>query len=370
MCCGGRKRKKHDYDPDLPVLRADVWPARHIPIFNGSMLLGPDRITYAITFFLLGLPAIFFIAFTCADIFRYVHWSAGVIILLLGLTLFFANIYCLVKVGTMDPGILPKNVECYREFFAESQTLATEETAAPIEGRFQTANRITELPQAKIVEVNGENLEMKYCRTCKIFRPPRASHCSRCDCCVDRFDHHCPWTGTCIGRRNHRYFYFFVTLTFLLCVYTTASCLLQIGMLISICMKPAVDGSTAPYHDLDFGQAIFTSISLSPVSFIMLLYGGVMGLSVCGLSFYHCYLIGINQTTYEQINNRYKRRRNPYEKSAWNNFKEVLFGPIEPSLIHLDQKIIFSEMVEEERIRKEHDHDEIIQIDEDSDELT
>eukprot|EP00929_Paragymnodinium_shiwhaense_P118641 TRINITY_DN90554_c0_g1_i1.p2 TRINITY_DN90554_c0_g1~~TRINITY_DN90554_c0_g1_i1.p2 ORF type:complete len:459 (-),score=103.37 TRINITY_DN90554_c0_g1_i1:7-1383(-) len=51
-----------------------------------------------------------------------------------------------------------------------------------------------------------------YCNHCKRFKPPRAHHCSRCQRCVLRMDHHCPFTGTCIGLRNHGHFllmYFF-----------------------------------------------------------------------------------------------------------------------------------------------------------------
>merc|ERR1712014_559720 len=54
----------------------------------------------------------------------------------------------------------------------------------------------------KVEEINGHAVTLKWCTACHVYRPPRASHCGTCDVCVDRFDHHCHVTGTCVGKRN------------------------------------------------------------------------------------------------------------------------------------------------------------------------
>ncbi|GCE99894.1 palmitoyltransferase for Vac8p [Zygosaccharomyces mellis] len=62
----------------------------------------------------------------------------------------------------------------------------------------------------------------RVCRTCHVWKPDRCHHCSRCDKCILKMDHHCPWFPSCIGFNNQRFFIQFLlyattysTITFL-----------------------------------------------------------------------------------------------------------------------------------------------------------
>uniref|UniRef100_H3H6V6 Palmitoyltransferase n=1 Tax=Phytophthora ramorum TaxID=164328 RepID=H3H6V6_PHYRM len=63
------------------------------------------------------------------------------------------------------------------------------------------------------------------CAQCEVRRPLKASHCSDCGVCVRELDHHCPWTGKCVGERTIKWFYVFLTFISLHCMLIAAVCL-------------------------------------------------------------------------------------------------------------------------------------------------
>uniref|UniRef100_A0AAV1U220 Palmitoyltransferase n=1 Tax=Peronospora matthiolae TaxID=2874970 RepID=A0AAV1U220_9STRA len=63
------------------------------------------------------------------------------------------------------------------------------------------------------------------CAQCEVRRPFDASHCSDCGVCIRELDHHCPWTGKCIGKRTIKLFYVFLTCISLHCMLVGAACL-------------------------------------------------------------------------------------------------------------------------------------------------
>ncbi|KIZ07589.1 hypothetical protein MNEG_0358 [Monoraphidium neglectum] len=78
----------------------------------------------------------------------------------------------------------------------------------------------------KLQEVKKKDGGLRFCQKCGVHKPPRTHHCSVCQRCVLRMDHHCPWTGNCVGHGNYRAF-------FLLLLYGVAALWHATGLLLA-----------------------------------------------------------------------------------------------------------------------------------------
>lgn len=193
-------------------------------------------------------------------------------------------------------------------------------------------------PRYKEIEINGMCVKLKYCRTCRVYRPPRTHHCSICNACIERFDHHCPWTGSCIGKRNYRFFYLFLASVCLSCIYAGAICTLHILLIFLRKMSLQEDGST----NRNWSLLLWNTFTAAPISFFLLVYSIIMFLSVGLLFIYHTYLTATNLTTYENIRNAFDDTRNPFNRGILRNYFEALFNRIPPSNIKLHEAIDLS----------------------------
>ena len=165
----------------------------------------------------------------------------------------------------------------------------------------------------------------KYCKSCNIWRPPRAHHCRVCDNCVETQDHHCVWLNNCVGRRNYRYFFSFVTTLTLLCILCLSSCLAQILVWRS-------------RNSTSFGDAI----DRWRVPFALCIYVLVFFPYPVSLLAYHLFLMGRGETTREILNSQKfpkSDRHRAYDLgNVFKNWIAVLVRPRPPTYLHFKKE--------------------------------
>ncbi|XP_065205094.1 probable palmitoyltransferase ZDHHC24 [Planococcus citri] len=62
-------------------------------------------------------------------------------------------------------------------------------------------------------------INWQFCDTCQLPIPPRCWHCNICNRCILKRDHHCTFSGCCVGHFNHRFFIMFLSYFFVGCCY-------------------------------------------------------------------------------------------------------------------------------------------------------
>ncbi|GAA6013796.1 hypothetical protein JCM11491_005102 [Sporobolomyces phaffii] len=122
----------------------------------------------------------------------------------------------------------------------------------------------------------------RFCRKCNILKPDRAHHCSTCQRCVLKMDHHCPWLGGgCVGYANYKFFVQFLLYTGLLGIYVSIVCF---------------------YSLVHYTSDEPSGYEMAPISWALAALLGVIFGSATGLfGLYHLYLAATNRTTIEAM---------------------------------------------------------------------
>ena len=194
------RKQQEQQEPKKDIYKQvyQLWPGQNRFCCKGRCITGPwsDFIYIVVSWVLLaGVSAVYF-----ALAVPYLTSNLTIVVPFFSGTLFSLTVIFFALTAYCDPGIIPR-----KEIF---------ELFGPVPERF-TAKIIDKYIHSHTpmsVEEKGNIIQsFKYCNTCRIFRPPRASHCAYCDNCVEVFDHHCPFVGNCIGKRNYRYFVLFLS---------------------------------------------------------------------------------------------------------------------------------------------------------------
>jgi hypothetical protein len=113
------------------------------------------------------------------------------------LACYFLALYLFLWLVLSEPGIIHKvnkNYEHEEDFL-----------------RIPVNSKVTENRScAYSLTARGFQHRIKFCKTCNIYRPPRAVHCDRCGFCIEEHNHHSEWLGTCVGLRNFTRYYVFL----------------------------------------------------------------------------------------------------------------------------------------------------------------
>ena len=249
------------------ITKIEDWNGYNYIRWNGNLILGPCSFRPTmLSLTAISVPIFLFLIFIADFITKKISFIIPLIIFIL----YLITVSLLIIASFCDPGIM---------------------LSFPLEKRI-----IEDRKECKIFQL-GYIKNYKYCETCSLIRPCRSTHCGDCNNCVEKFDHHCPWIGACVGKRNYQYFYFFLFfLNFLICL-IIIFCLYYLIKRIS----EVVEENNSYAEPIKIKNIASYSLTEVIMSLYIIIYEGIVMIFVTGLFIYHTKLIFQNMTTKEDI---------------------------------------------------------------------
>ncbi|WOG89240.1 hypothetical protein DCAR_0208477 [Daucus carota subsp. sativus] len=289
-----------------------TWKGSNVFLFRGRLIFGPDVRSVLWTVILIVAPVPCFCVFIARKLMDEYSKNIGISVMVVAVLFTIWVLVLLLLTAGTDPGIVPRNAHPpLPEGFDGSSEFGT--------GRAPPFH----LPRTRNVVLNDIPVKVKSCDTCMLYRPLRTSHCSICDNCIERCDHHCPYFGQCIGLRNYKFYFMFLCSATLLhlCVF-------------SFCWVFVVRISNRETASIRKAMAKY------PASIALIIYTIILSVMAGALTGYHLYLISKNMSTIDHHKHRYpSQNSNPFNKGVTGNFMEVFFTSIPPSKNNFRAKV-------------------------------
>jgi hypothetical protein len=148
-----------------------MFPGKNRFFCDGRIMMAKQISVFYFTLSLLIFTCTLFFVFDCP----FLATQVSPLIPIAGAFLFIFSLSTLLRTSFTDPGVIPR---------ATTDEIAFTEREIELNNAGSPSHRPA--PRTKEVVIRNQTIKLKYCFTCKIFRPPRATHCSLCDNCVGK----------------------------------------------------------------------------------------------------------------------------------------------------------------------------------------